>query len=223
MGRSKSSSQANQAQTTTSSDSRVLNESGIVAQGSSLDLSSYLDTSVRNTTTNNTTDNSSMNFSDSSNRSVNTSWSDYSNRSTNLADSRSWSDSSSWTDSSNNSTNLADSRSWTTNSNDASVSGSYNTTTTADPLIAKAAFDFAAGSDARNGEGFDKLLDFAKELTNGAQESASSMSARFQDNVLQAFDGARNTTPGGIDNKTLIVLGLGVAGAVAVAAMARKG
>lgn len=136
MGKSGSSSQANQATNTSSHDSRIVNESGIVARDSNVQV--------------------------------------------------------------------------TTN------------TTSVDPEIAKAAFNFASGADARNGEGFDKLLSVAAELTNKTQDSATSMAARYQGDLLQAYDQARTTTPGGIDNKTMMVLG--VAGAVAVAAVfAKKG
>jgi hypothetical protein len=173
MGRSGSSSQANQSTNTSSTDGRIVNESGVVARDSVLDLSSYFSANTSNT--NNTTDNSSMVLTsvDSSNK--------------------------------------------TTNTN--TVSGSYNTT--ADPLIAKAAFDFATNNDAMYSKGLDSMMGFAKELTNKTQDSATSLAARFQDGVAQAFDSGRNTTPGGIDNKTMIILG--VVGAAAVAFAMKKG
>jgi len=91
-----------------------------------------------------------------------------------------------------------------------------------DPEIAKAAFDFATKADATNGDGFDKLLGAAVELTKHSQDTANGLAAKFQDNVLQAFDSARNTTPGGIDNKTMIVIAVAAAGALAVAASNRR-
>lgn len=217
MGRSGSSSQANQATSTANADNRVVNESGIVAQGSALDMS----TDWSNTNTTNTTDNSVMNLAsyDSRDYSTHAAYSDNSSRSTSLTDI--------FTDNSNRSTSnsltdiFTDNRSTNTwdSSSTSSVAGSYNTT--ADPLIAKAAFDFATNNDARNGEGFDKLLQAASELTNKTQDTANNLTSRFMDSIGQAFDTGRNTTPGGIDNKTMIVLG--VAGAAALAFMAKKG
>lgn len=190
MGSSSSSSQAVQKSVTNSTDKRIVNDSGIVSQGSALDFSNHVDTDVTSfDMSNRSTDNSnhfSSNFNDSSDRSTAISSWDSSVRNT----------------SSNTNTNT----------------GSFNTTV--DPLIAKAAFDFASNNDARNGEGFDKLLSFASELTGKTQDSATGLASRFQDSVMQAFDSGRNTTPGGIDNKTMIILG--VAGVAAVAMMASK-
>jgi len=212
MGRSKSSSQANQTSSNTTHDGRIINESGIVAQNSVLEF----DYSTQNNLTS----------YDLSNRSTNNSWSDNSSTSWNYADNSDRSTNNSWADNSSTAWSYNDGRTTNTSSWDSSQSNSNNVTntttnnTTADPAIAKAAFDFAAGNDARNGEGFDKLLDAARELTVKTQDSATSMAARYQGDVMQAIDSARNTTPGGIDNKTMIILG--VAGAVAVAAMAGK-
>jgi hypothetical protein len=167
MGRSGSSSQANQQTSTSSADSRIVNESGIVARDSHLDLST--NTNITN---------------------------------------RSW-----------------DASSTVTNTDNSIYS------VTADPEIAKAAFDFAKGNDATLGAGLANVLTFAKDITNKSSDnnralagqfsdSATTLASRFSDGVAQAFDSARNTTPGGIDNKTMIVLG--VAGAAALAAIASK-
>jgi len=146
MGKSSSSSQANQASTTTNNDGRIINgEGGIVAQDSSLSLDS--------STSNN------------------------------------------WLTNYNTSSNF-DAR-----VDDSSTKTTITNTTTADPEIAKAAFDFASGANATNGQGFDKLLSVAAELTKNTQDNATSLANRFSDGLAQAFDSGKNTTPGGIDTK----------------------
>lgn len=177
MAKGGSKSQANQTTTTQSEDSRIVNESGLVARDSILDFSSYVN--------------------DQSMTSI----------------------------SSDSSTNLYDSRT------------TYNTTS--DPATVKAAFDYATNVDATRGAGMSEMLGWAKELTGSSQanslalaknsqdtafslaklfgESTSDQSSRFQDNVMQAFDSARTTTPGGIDNKTMIILGVAAAGALVMA------
>lgn len=169
MGRSGSSSQANQATTTSNQDNRVTNRDGtVLGAGASLDASTFTDARMN----------------------------------TNL---------SSW-DSSNRSTNYADSsnRSTTTTTTNNTLDGG---------VIGKA-FDYAAGVDATTGGVMADVLGLADRLSARSTDSATSLASRFQDNVLQAYDGAKNTTPGGIDNKTMIVLA--VAGAVAVMASKRN-
>jgi hypothetical protein len=85
----------------------------------------------------------------------------------------------------------------------------------------KAAFDFATNSDAINGAGFNKLLDVAEKLTTKTQDNATTLSSRFQDNVMDAFERAKTTANGSIDQKTMIILG--VTAAAALALMNRKG
>lgn len=153
MGKSGSSSQANQATTTQNADNRIVNESGIVAQGSTLGWSSNVTT-----------------------------------------DDDFWSNVSTTT-----------------------IDNSVNTSS--DPATVKAAFDFATNTNAINGQGLTSLLKAASELTSKTQDSATTLASRFQDGIAQAFDTGRNTTPGGIDNKTMIILGVAAAGAVAVYAM----
>jgi len=204
MGKSSSSSQANQVTNTTSNDDRIVNESGLVARDSALDFSTNMNDSSTNVFTsnqstaytNNNTSNSTSNFSSNYNSADQTS----------------------------------------------TVSGSYNVT--ADPLIARAAFDYATNVDATMGAGMSKMLDWASELTGKSQDNASdglsqmlgwasdltsksldnasSLASRFTDNVGQAYDSARNTSPGGIDNKTMIILGVAAAGALAFAASKRS-
>lgn len=115
--------------------------------------------------------------------------------------------------------NLSNTTNTNTTTNTSTTSGSYNVT--ADPVIAKAAFDFATNADATLGAGMEKMLGWASELTGKSQDNATALAGRFTDSVAQAFDSARNTTPGGIDNKTMIILG--VAGAAAIAFANRKG
>ena len=176
MGRSGSSSQANQSTANAYADNKVANESGIVVGGGGrLDMSDH------------------------------SAW-DLSNRSTNL---------SSW-DSSNRSTNS----SWdasTTNT----ATGSYNNTYVTDQGAIDRAFDFAKGNDATLGAGLSSMLTFAKDITTKNTDSATTLASRFGDGVAQAFDSARNTTPGGIDNKTMVVMAVAVAGAVAAMAMSK--
>lgn len=190
MGRSGSSSQANQSTTTSNQDNRVTNRDGIVlGNGAGLDMSSWLDNSMR------------VDVSDSSNRSTNLS---------------------SW-DASNNSTNSWDGSNRSTNTWDSSNRSTTNTTTntTLDGGVIGKAFDFAKGLDATQGGVMADVLGLADRLSARSTDSATNLASRFQDNVLQAYDGAKNTTPGGIDNKTMIVMA--VAGAVAVMAMSKRG
>lgn len=156
MGKSGSSSQANQQTTTNLNDSRVTNGSGIVNRDG------YLD---------------------------------FSDRSRNDNSINSW---------------------------DASTTNITTTTTTADPEIAKAAFDFAKGNDATLGAGLTSMLGLAERLSTNNSTSLTTMASSVKDAVAQAYDSARNTTAGGIDNKTMIILGVAAAGALAVVA-SRKG
>jgi hypothetical protein len=218
---SSSSSQANQINNTSSADNRIVNESGIVAQNSTLDLSTDYWASLTNNTTTSTnlsaTDSHDVsnwtsltnNTSTSSNTNLQ-SW-DSSNKSTNLSTADSH-NTSTWSSLTNNSSSVDNSKSST-------VTGSYNTTL--DAGVAKAALDYASNNDATVGAGFSSLLGWAKELSTSNTNSANNMVARFTDGVAQAYDTARNTTPGGIDNKTMVILG--VAGAAAIGLMAMKG
>jgi hypothetical protein len=169
MGKSKSSSQANQSSSVNKTDDRIINESGIVARDSNLNLDAS------------TSNNWLTNYNTSS-----------------TFDAK------------------IDDRS---NSNNTSNSGNTTITNTSmsDSGAIKAAFDFAIGNNATNGQGFDKLLTTAAELTKTTQDNATSLANRFTDNVAQAWDTAKTTTPGGIDNKTMIILG--VAAAAALVAM----
>jgi len=167
MGKSGSSSQANQTTTTNLLDSRVTNGSGIVVRDGSLDFSDRSDNSI-------------------------TSW-----------------------DSSRTDNSLKSWDSSTTNTNTNTTTGSYNVT--ADPEIAKAAFDFAKGNDATLGAGLSSMLGLAERLSTNNTSSLTKMASSVSDAVAQAYDGARTTTAGGIDNKTMIILGVAAAGALAFA------
>jgi len=81
--------------------------------------------------------------------------------------------------------------------------------------VVKAAFDYAAVTDAKNGAGFSKLLDVADKLTTKTSDTATALSSRFQDNVLDAFERAKTSTSGSIDQKTMIVLAVTAAAALA--------
>jgi hypothetical protein len=125
--------------------------------------------------------------------------------------------SSSWTDLSDRSS------SWdASTTNTSTATGSYNNTYSTDQGTVAAAFDFAKGNDATLGAGLSSMLTFAKDITTKNSDNATTMASRFSDGVAQAFDSARNTTPGGIDNKTMAVLGVAAA-AVVGAAMLSKG
>lgn len=117
---------------------------------------------------------------------------------------------------SNETTNLSswDASTSSTNTN----TGSFNNSV--DSVITGQAFEYAKGVDATLGAGLSSVLTFAKDIANKSNDNATSLASRFSDGVAQAFDSARNTTPGGIDNKTMIVIA--VAGAAALAAIASK-
>jgi hypothetical protein len=196
-GKSSSSSQANQMTQTNLNDKRVTNRDGLVlGDGSAVDMSQAFSYSDKSRTDN------SVNLS-------------------------SWDASSTWTDNSmrfdartNTNTNTNTSSSSWSNADTKNTTGSYNTTV--DPTITGQAFDFAKGTDATLGAGLSDILSFAKDITMRASDDTTKLAGMFGQGVTNAYDNSRLTTPGGIDNKTMIVLG--VAGAAAVAFMAsRKG
>jgi len=160
MGRSGSSSQANQQTTTNLADSRVTNDSGIVVRDGLVDFSTHFADNSRN-------------------------------------------DNSSWDASRTNIT--------TTTNN-----------TSSDPATVKAAFDFATGNDATLGAGLSSMLGLAERLSTNNASSLTKMASSVSDAVAQAYDGARTTSAGGIDQKTMIILGVAAAGAVALYA-SKKG
>lgn len=84
-----------------------------------------------------------------------------------------------------------------------------------DAGIVGKALDTVAQADATNGEGFSKLLTLADKFITGAGDVIQ----KTQDTTLaqiQAVNAAANDKAGNIDQKTIMV-GIGVAGAVAVA------
>jgi hypothetical protein len=215
MGSSKSSSQANQATNTTSMDDRIVNESGLVARDSVLDFSTYLnDQSVTSVSSD-----SSTRYNDTSTTSI----------------------------SSDSSTNLYDSRTtYNTTSDPATIKAAFDYATNVDATRGAGMSEMLgwskeltgasqANSLALSKQGQDGAFSLAKlfgettsDLAQQGQDNAFSLAklfgeqssntnARFQDNVMQAFDSARTTTPGGIDNKTMIILGVAAAGALVLA------
>lgn len=88
----------------------------------------------------------------------------------------------------------------------------YNST---DAGIVKNALDFAAVADATNGDGFAKLLDTVDKLTTKTQDTSTTLASRFQDNVMQAYTQAKADASGGIDQRTMIVLGVSAMAALA--------
>ena len=92
-----------------------------------------------------------------------------------------------------------------------------------DKDVAKAALDFATATNATNGDGFTKLLDTVDRLTTKTADTATTLSSRFQDNVMDAYSRAKADAAGGIDQKTMIVLGVTAAAALVAINMKRKG
>jgi len=108
------------------------------------------------------------------------------------------------------------------NTTNTTTNNTTNTTTnikSVDSKVTGQAFDFATSVNNTNAAGFDKLLQASEELTRRTQDNATTMASRFQDGMAQAFDSGRNTTPGGVDNKTVIILGISAAAALAVFSM----
>ncbi|WP_056335617.1 hypothetical protein [Massilia sp. Leaf139] len=130
----------------------------------------------------------------------------------------SWDASSSWAD---NSLKLSNTSSSNTSTSTHKVDGSYNNSV--DSVVTGQAFDFAKGADATLGAGLSSVLSFAKDIATQANEKTSSLASMFGQGVSQAYDSANNTTAGGIDNKTMIVLGVAGAAAVAAIAMNKRG
>lgn len=88
-----------------------------------------------------------------------------------------------------------------------------------DSEIAKAAFDFAAASDASAAEGFDKLLQVAGDVFDRGQ----SMIGLTQQSVLDAYAQAEADKSKTIDNRTIIILALAAAGALVLVKIGKKG
>jgi len=215
MGKSGSSSQANQATNTSSTDDRIVNESGLVARDSVLDFSSY----VNDQSMTSISSDSSMRYNDSS--------------STNI--------------SSDSSTNLYDSRTtYNTTSDPGVIKAALDYATNVDATSGAGLSKMLGWASELTGSSQANSLALSKQSQDGAfslaklfgettsdlaqqgqdnafslaklfGEQSSNTNARFQDNVMQAFDSARTTTPGGIDNKTMIILGVAAAGALVMA------
>jgi hypothetical protein len=104
----------------------------------------------------------------------------------------------------------------------------YNSSYSLDPVIVSKALDTVAVIDAQNGDGFSKLLNLAGNLFDTANKNSmavvdqsTSLASRFQDNVMDAYSRGTADKAGAIDQKTMIVLG--VTAAAAVAFIANKG
>jgi len=199
MAKGGSKSQANQTTTTQSEDSRIVNESGLVARDSVLDFSSWVN------------------------------------------------DQSSTSISSDSSTNLYDSRTtYNTTSDPATVKAAFDYATNVDATRNQGMTQMLGWAKELTGSSQENSLALSKQSQDGAfslaklfgettsdlaqqgqdnafslaklfGEQSSNTNARFQDNVMQAFDSARTTTPGGIDNKTMIILGVAACGALVLA------
>lgn len=77
-------------------------------------------------------------------------------------------------------------------------------------------------ADATNADGFGKLLSLAEKLTTKSQDTATTMAARYTDDVLSGVKGVKDAEAGRLDQQTIVVLGLAGA-AVAAVAMAKRG
>lgn len=222
MGKSSSSSQANQVTNTTSNDDRIVNESGLVARDSALDFSTNMNDSSTNVFTsnqstaytNNNTSNSTSNFSSNYNSADQTSTVSGSyNVTADPLIARAAFDYATNVDATRGegmSQMLGWAKELTGQSQDNTAS-----------MIGWAS-DLTRQSQDNASDGLSQMLGWAKDLTSKSLDNASSLASRFTDNVGQAYDSARNTSPGGIDNKTMIILGVAAAGALAFAASKRS-
>lgn len=80
-------------------------------------------------------------------------------------------------------------------------------------LIAKDAFDAVNISTAANGEGFAKLLDVAENMFNRSE----GLIGQTQKSVADAYSQAQTDAKGTVDNRTIMVLGVAAAAALAFA------
>jgi hypothetical protein len=226
MAKGGSKSQANQTTTTQSEDSRIVNESGLVARDSILDFSSW----VNDQSSTSISSDSSTRWTDNSNTSIS------SDSSTNLYDSRTTynttSDPATVKAAFDYATNVDATRNqgvtqmlgWASELTGASQANSLALSKQGQDgafSLAKQGQDGAFSLAKLFGETTSDLAqqgqDNAFSLAKLFGEQSSNTNARFQDNVMQAFDSARTTTPGGIDNKTMIILGVAAAGALVLA------
>lgn len=99
----------------------------------------------------------------------------------------------------------------------ANSNGNAVTINTMDGGIVARALDSIDTNNATNAEGFTKLLDAAESLW----QRGENLIGQTQKHVADAYSQAQTDKAGTIDNRTLIVLG--VAGAAALAFMNRKG
>lgn len=94
-------------------------------------------------------------------------------------------------------------------------SSTVNVTQTDHGAISSAMQILSAGQD-RTGDSFDRVVGLADTLLRGSLSVVQDSTGV----VSQAYETARNTQTGSIDQKTMIVLG--IAGAVAVVAWSKK-
>jgi len=97
--------------------------------------------------------------------------------------------------------------------------GASVTINTVDTGIVNKALDTVANSDAVNGAGFEKLLSLADKLFTGGGQILDKTAETTMAQVA-ALNTAQNDAKGAIDQKTIIVLGIGVG--IVVVAMAAK-
>lgn len=75
-------------------------------------------------------------------------------------------------------------------------------------------------ADALHAEGFEKLLGLAEKLTTKTQDTASGLTGRYTQDVLQGVTSLKASQEGRFQEQTIVILG--IAGAVAAVAMAKK-
>lgn len=91
------------------------------------------------------------------------------------------------------------------------LSATFNTL---DPEIVAKALDTVSASDALSGQGLSQILQLADKLTTKTQDSATALTSRYQADVLDAYSRSEADKTGGIDQKTMILLGGGALAAL---------
>ncbi len=88
--------------------------------------------------------------------------------------------------------------------------------------VVRAALRTVEVGDATNGEGFSRLLDFAGRLFDGAGDVISRSQSMAESAQAGALATASEMKTGSIDNKTIVVIAVAGAAAVAAWGMNRK-
>jgi len=95
------------------------------------------------------------------------------------------------------------------------VSGDSVTVNLSDQGAISAALDFGKEANAIAGSSYEKLLDVASGIFEGAATAVS----KAQDQTASAYQTAVAEKSGTVDNKTIMVVGLAAAGVMAMKAM----